>query len=96
MKSELEAIDKIRFSDNDHIWLNGRQFISLKRVGEIINERRMTWGDTIRSKSNDELAEFMVEYGGSAPNCRENKLINHTCKSCAICWLDWLRQEAKE
>ena len=87
----LKAIDEIRFLDNDHIWLNGRQFISLKRVGEIISEKSMTWGDKIRSMNNEELSNFMFEYGGSAPNCRENKL-NHNCTSCNVCWFDWMKK----
>ena len=54
----------------------------------------MKWGDKIRSMTDEELADFMFEHGGSAPNCRENKL-HHACKSCNTCWLDWLKQEAE-
>ena len=55
-----------------------------------------TNADRIRSMSDEELAAFMREYGGSAPDCRESRLKNHTCKSCDICWLDWLRKEATD
>lgn len=34
MKKILEEADK------DHIWYNGSQFISLRRVGEMINKRK--------------------------------------------------------
>lgn len=26
------------FKDDDHVWINGRQFVSLKRAGEMVNE----------------------------------------------------------
>ena len=29
----------IRWVDKDHVWINGTQFISLKRTGEMIRER---------------------------------------------------------
>lgn len=29
----------LRFVDKDHVWINGTQFISLNRVGEMIRER---------------------------------------------------------
>ena len=30
------------FKDDDHVWINGRQFVSLKRAGEMVKER---WRD---------------------------------------------------
>lgn len=53
--------------------------------------KHMTNADRIRSMNNEELANFMFEYGGSAPNCRENKL-NHNCTSCNVCWFDWMKK----
>lgn len=35
------------FYDKDHVWINGRQFISLKRVGEMIDETRQTNADNV-------------------------------------------------
>lgn len=26
------------FKDDDHVWINGRQFVSLKRAGEMVKE----------------------------------------------------------
>ena len=56
--------------------------------------------DRIISKSPEELAEFLIQdgdcppermYPNSCPNCDRV-----TPKSCYDCWLDWLKQEAKE
>lgn len=30
---------KIEWIDDDHVWINGKQFISLRRTGEMIRER---------------------------------------------------------
>lgn len=56
----------------------------------------MTWGDKLRAMSDEELAEWIGKvtaggYGMCAPG-------HYDCtgkNSCAPCWLDWLRQEAK-
>lgn len=29
----------LRWVDDDHVWINGKQFISLRRTGEMIRER---------------------------------------------------------
>lgn len=31
---------KVEFYDEDHVWLNGKQFISLRRFGEAMREAR--------------------------------------------------------
>ena len=36
---ELKENLKIRWVDNDHVWIDGVQFVSLKRAGEMIRER---------------------------------------------------------
>lgn len=50
--------------------------------------------DRIISKTPEELARYMAEIqmqrgcpNDGAMDCRDN---------CAVCWLDWLKQEAKE
>ena len=51
---------------------------------------KRTNGDRIRAMTDEELAEFLAEYRCThkAPHCME--------ANCAQCWLEWLRQEAKE
>lgn len=49
----------------------------------------------IRAMSDEELAEFLYEYGGSSPNCNKNEM-EYDYKSCHDCWLDWLRQEVAD
>lgn len=34
-----KEILKIRWVDNDHVWIDGVQFVSLKRAGEMIREK---------------------------------------------------------
>ena len=59
-----------------------------------------TNADRIRAMSDEELAEFLIQdgdcppermYPDGCPNCDRV-----TPKVCCDCWLDWLRQEAKE
>lgn len=54
-----------------------------------------TNADRIRAMSDEELAEWLYEYGGGAPNC-DKELGTFDYKRCADCWLDWLQQEATE
>lgn len=60
----------------------------------------MTWGDHIRSMTDEELAEFFTaeEFDG-APSftCP----VPHPCPAakdatCRECWLAWLREEATQ
>ena len=61
-----------------------------------------TNADRIRSMSDEELAEFAVSTGqGCAPGknyvecCFDHK-DGPVEADCRKCWLDWLKQEAKE
>lgn len=56
--------------------------------------------DRIKSKTPEELADYLIQYGAcppermypdSCPNCDRV-----TPKVCYDCWLDWLKQEAEE
>lgn len=57
-----------------------------------------TNADRIRAKSDEELAEFLIQdgdcppermYPDSCPNC--DRVTSYICRDC---WLDWLKQEA--
>jgi len=49
-----------------------------------------TNADYIRAMTDEELAEFLIEYRcvHKAPHCME--------ADCTQCWLGWLKQEVKE
>ena len=52
-----------------------------------------TNADRIRAMTDEELAEYMSIY------CCSHKTRDPRCqqfKDCGLCWLDWLKQEAKE
>ena len=54
----------------------------------------LTNADRLRAYSDEELAEWLYDRGGSAPNCdRVNMAFDY--KKCNECWLDWLRQPAE-
>lgn len=86
--------------------MNGR-FDIVQRVMDAYNLNQakdqtvtstQTHADQIRAKTDEELAEFLIQdgdcppermYPDSCPNCDRV-----TPKVCYDCWLDWLRQEA--
>ena len=54
----------------------------------------VTNGDRIRAMTDDELADYACSFGFCVPNffdisCREKA-------NCKVCWIDWLKQEAKK
>ena len=63
-------------------------------------ERHQTNADRIRAMTDEELAEFEMEDG----DCPPERMYPDSCpdcdrvtpKVCYDCWLDWLKQEAKE
>jgi hypothetical protein len=57
----------------------------------IETENRQTNADRIRSMTDEEMAEFL--YGGC---CREGETFPCPDVGCKKCWLDWLKEEAKE
>jgi len=50
--AEIEQKHSIRFADKDHVWIDGKQYISLRRFGEAIHEAY-----TERKKSEEESEE---------------------------------------
>ena len=54
----------------------------------------MTWGDKIRSMSDEELAEWIVGIVSCVSCERKNKWNQECgCSSCKDLWLRWLGQE---
>jgi len=59
-------------------------------------------GDAIRSMSDEELAEYFPSYATLCPDLKENEQVCKGAnfmandKMCRKCWLDWLRQEARD
>ena len=83
---------EVRYVDKDHVWINGRQFISLKRVGEMIKEKHMTNADRLRAMTDEKLAEWIYKVQDEDALRKEN-FLQPLSKSW---WLDWLKQEYKE
>ena len=91
-KQIVEETDKARLS---HI---AEHFeVDLSEIREFLNEKRrkvkghLTNGDRIRSKSNEELAEWLRHYCiASVWYCKD------AGRNCKKCWLEWLEQEAKD
>ena len=82
----------VRYVDKDHVWINGRQFISLKRVGEMMKEKHMTNADRIRAMTDEDLADWIYSVQDQDAYRKENFLLMLSKRW----WLDWLRQEAKQ
>lgn len=53
-----------------------------------------TNADRIRAMTDEEMADWLYEYAGSSPNCDRARIAVDN-KNCADCWLDWLKQEAR-
>ena len=87
---------EIRCVDQDHCWINGRQFVSLRRAGEMIKEKHLTNADRIRSMTDEELADLFDTWVRDCDcndvPCRDYCLPNRY--DCVKNWLDWLKQEA--
>lgn len=64
---------------------------TLKEWADSISEPQSN-ADRFRSMSDEEMAEYLSD------NCSEHMTIEFCQKhaNCYECWLDWLRQEAKE
>lgn len=64
---------------------------------ENCKDKKPTNADRIRSMTDEELARILSEgcHGTiECPNCCGE--YTETIKSCAGCWLEWLKQEAAE
>lgn len=56
----------------------------------------MTNADRIRAMTDEELAEFIAETIDCC-NCKHPRNgCSENDETCAACWLDWLKEEAKE
>lgn len=67
-----------------------RQFIvEPVAAGNIVVQSSQTHYDLLIKKTPEEMAKFLTEYRcvHKAPYCKE--------ANCEQCWLDWLKQEAK-
>lgn len=54
-----------------------------------------TNGDAIRAMTDEELAEWLAKHNERSAVCPNFGA--HDCQaSCRQCWLDWLKQEAKD
>ena len=67
-----------------------------RRIGEVLEPKRITNADRIRAMTDEELAESL----GILVDCREcsHRNADDSCNiidgSCQTQWLEWLKQEA--
>lgn len=87
------ALAPVKEHDSDHIWYNGKQFISLRRVGEMIKEKtadvapvkRGMWRVTHELESWDIV--YCSECGEGMWNKNGDKLPNY-CYNCGAKMFD--------
>ena len=73
----------------DHDWCAENEECGLFRP------KTMTNADRIRTMSDEELAEWLAKHNERSAVCPNFGA--HDCQaSCRKCWLDWLKEEAKE
>ena len=87
--------------DKDPCQECNRAFLAQRIKPNFVSKRKpKTNADRIRSMTDEELAEFLIQdgrcppermYPDSCPNCDRV-----TPKVCYDCWLDWLKQEAAQ
>ena len=87
-----QRFDAITFFDDDHAWINGQQFISLRRVNEMISERRTTNHDRVRKMSVLRLANLFADPCPPDQQCGRNTVM--PMSECRDCWRRWLEAEA--
>ena len=80
--------------------------IGTAHYGQGAQKRIVTNADRLRSMSDEELAEFYCNDVDACPPGSDMKCIDElyahgegpypSDKQCVECWLDWLRQEARD
>lgn len=65
-----------------------REFLKMKQRQK---RKPQTNADRIRSMTDEELAEWIANL-----HCPHYEDDDYTCDDCEECWIDWLKQEAKE
>ena len=80
-----------RFDKCDAVWKNP----DAEWVTCVGNDPVRTNADRIRTMTDEELAEWLFEYAGSAPNCdKVEQEIDYG--SCVLCWSRWLKEVAED
>ena len=85
----------INFIDEDHIFIDGTQFISLSKVNEMVAnaKKKETNLERLHSMSIGEMAQFLA----LSFDCSRDCPAYNTCTGvCAESLAKWLHQEAKE
>ena len=79
-------------------YVNKEDYITKERMDErlammhkLYPNAKPTNGDSIRSMTDEELAEFMFHTFGRPAWCLDNNCPPE--ESCVPCWLEWLKQE---
>ena len=76
----------LKYSDKDHVWINGRQFVSLTRAAQMADEKAQrkpqaprTRADKIRLASDEDLAAMLENFAYSLPSCPGDRTETETC-----------------
>lgn len=59
-------------------------------------QKRLTNADSIRSMTDEELADWLGIYCNGQTAQEEGKPCTSGMGSCEECWLDWLKQEVTD
>ena len=84
-KIKVQSID---ISDEDHIWVNGKQYISLKRVGKMIEEDREKRKDT--KEPEIDVAALLYKAADAircrnCKHCQDWAIVGFEDEPCASC-----------
>lgn len=78
-----------------NIYPDGKVCINLdlkcKQIATAVPIPSQTRGDSIRAKSDEKLANFLVECCGCPPDLVDREYCGAV--GCSKCWLNWLKKE---
>ena len=70
---------QVRFTDDDHVWINGKQYISLKRFQEAVKDAR---SDRKRGKWEAQYRDGFGNLKGQCNQCGRTYLVDNFCPNC--------------
>lgn len=76
-----EATDKVRFGDKDHVWIDGKQYISLRRFQEAVKEAQPKEGHWIEGGTYRDVIECYCSECGQLMTTAASVRMNY-CPNC--------------
>ena len=72
--------------------------ISTEQYGQGVQKRIVTNADRIRAMTDEQLSHFIADLFMQFRRCPEDENWDRSVclvdRDCAVCWFEWLRQEA--